>query len=167
MRYMIRERSFELGEDSDITDDDGQPVYSVDAKAWTLNNKAIIRDRAGMEVASVERQMIALQPIYHIRRAGVEVAEVRKKLFSPFVAHFTIDIPGPEDLEVTGSLWKHDYTFTRAGQEVATVSKHWVSLGDTYGVEIAPGEDDALILASMVAIDLAGDRERLAHRLSR
>ena len=40
------------------------------------------------------------------------------------------------------------------------VSKRWIALTDTYGVETAPGEDDVLILASVLALDVAEDRER-------
>ena len=44
---------------------------------------------------------------------------------------------------------------------VATVSKQWFTWTDTYGVEIADGEDDILILASTVVIDMVchGDDE--------
>ena len=160
MRYVIRERFFRLGEDSDITDEQGRPVYHVDGKVLSLRNTLIVRDLTGAEVAKVERQLIALRPTYHITRQGEEVAEVRKKLFSPFVDRFTIDIPGPHDLRVTGSLFEHEYTIARDGEVVATVSKRWLSLTETYGVEIAPGEDELLILASVLALDLAQDRER-------
>ena len=159
MRYVIRERFFRLGEDSDITDEQGQPVYQVDGKVLTLHDTLIVRDRAGTEVARVQRQLVALRPTYHITRQGQEVAEVRKKFFSPFVDRFTIDIPGPDDLSMTGDLFEHEYTITRADQVVATVSKRWLSLTDTYGVDIAPGEDDLLILTSVLALDLAEDRE--------
>jgi uncharacterized protein YxjI len=37
---------------------------------------------------------------------------------------------------------------------VATVSKRWFSIRDTYGIDISPGENDVLILASAVVIDL-------------
>jgi uncharacterized protein YxjI len=160
MRYIIRERFFHLGEDSDIADEQGQPAYRVDGKVLSLHNTLIVRDLAGSEVARVERQLVALRPTYHITRQGQELAEVRQKLFSPFVDRFTIDIPGPDDLAMTGSLLEHEYTITRGGQVVATVSKRWISLTDTYGVEIAPGEDDVLLLASVLALDLAEDRER-------
>jgi len=163
MRYVIRERFFRLGEDSDITDEQGRPVYHVDGKVLSLRNTLIVRDLAGAEVARVERQLIALRPTYHITRQGQEVAEVRKKLFSPFVDRFTIDIPGPHDLSVTGSLLEHEYTIARGGELVATVSKRWLSLTETYGLDIAPGEDDLLILASVLALDLAQDRERQEH----
>lgn len=160
MRYVIRERLFHFGEDSDITDEHGRPVLRVDGKVWTLHNTLIVRDLAGAEVAKVERQLIALRPTYHITRQGDELAAVRKHLISPFVDRFTIDVPGPHDLEVTGSLFEHEYTLSRDGRPVATVSKRWISLTETYGVDIAPGEDDLLILASVLALDLAEDRER-------
>lgn len=159
MRYVIRERFIHLGEDSDITDEQGQPVYQVDGKVLSLHNTLIVRDRRGSEVARVERQLVALRPTYHIMRQSQELATLRKKLLSPFVDRFTIDIPGPDDLSMTGSLLEHDYTITRGGDVVATVSKQWISLTDTYGVDIAPGEDDLLILASVLALDLAEDRE--------
>ena len=159
MRYVIRERFFGLGEDSDITDEQGQPVYHVDGKVLTLHNTLVVRDQGGTEVARVQRQLVALRPTYHITRQGQEVAEVRKKFLSPFVDRFTVDIPGPDDLSMTGDLFEHEYTITRGDQVVATVSKRWLSLTDTYGVDIAPGEDDPLILTSVLALDLAEDRE--------
>jgi uncharacterized protein YxjI len=36
---------------------------------------------------------------------------------------------------------------------VAEVSKKWFRLRDTYGVEIEPGQDEAVILMIVVAID--------------
>jgi len=160
MRYVIRERLFHLGEDSDITDDQGRPVFRVDGKVLTLHNTLIVRDMAGAEVARVERQLISLRPTYHITRQGQELAEVRKKLFSPFVDRYTIDIPGPHDLSVTGSIFEHEYTIERDNRVVATVSKRWISLTATYGVDIAAGEDDLVILATVLALDVAEDREQ-------
>jgi uncharacterized protein YxjI len=37
---------------------------------------------------------------------------------------------------------------------VARVSKKWFRLADTYAVDIEDGQDDVLILASAVVIDL-------------
>jgi uncharacterized protein YxjI len=163
MRYIIRERFFRLGEDSDITDEFGRPVLQVDGKVLSLHNTLIVRDMSGTEVAKVERELVTLRPTYRITQQGQKVAEVRKKLFSPFVDRFTIDIPGPDDMTMTGSLLEHDYIITRGDRLVATISKQWISLTDTYGVDIAPGEDDLLILCSVLALDLAEDRERRDH----
>ena len=164
MRYVIREQFFRLGEDSDVTDESGRPAFHVDGKVLTLRDRLVIRDPAGQEVASVHRKLIALRPTYEITVGGREVAEVRKHFFTPFRDSFTIDLPGPDDLEMTGSLLDHDFTIRRGDRTVATVSKHWLTIRDAYSVEVAPGEDDVLILASVLALDLAEDRERAQER---
>jgi uncharacterized protein YxjI len=158
--YLIRERFFRLGEDSDITDDHGRPAFRVDGKVLSLRNRLIIRDPDGREVAQVHRKLAALRPTYKVTVGGEEAAEVRKRLFTPFVDRFTIDVPGPDDLEMTGDLLDHEFTIRRGDQVVATVSKRWFSVRDTYAVDVAPGQDDLLLLASVLALDLAEDQER-------
>ena len=164
MRYIIREKFFHIGEDSTILNEAGQPVLEVDGKVLSLHDRLIVRDMAGNEVVTIHRRLLALRPTYEISRGGDTLATFRKRFFSPFVDRFTVDIPGPDDLEMTGSLFEHEYTISRAGQVVAAVSKSWFSLTDTYGVDIAPGQDDPLILACVLALDLAEDRERLRDR---
>jgi uncharacterized protein YxjI len=56
-----------------------------------------------------------------------------------------------------------EYTFTRSGGQVAEVSKRWFAFSDTYGVDIADGEDDVLILASAVVIDLVAHPDKQAN----
>jgi uncharacterized protein YxjI len=161
--YLIRERFFRLGEDSDITDEQGQPVLHVDGKVLSLRNRLVLRDPQGREVAQVQRKLVALRPTYQIALAGREGAEVRKHLFTPFGDQFTIDVPGPDDLEMEGNLLDHEFTIDRGGQPVARISKQWFSMRDTYAVDIASGQDDLLILASVLALDLAEDQERQQH----
>jgi uncharacterized protein YxjI len=161
--YVIRERFFRLGEDSDITDETGRPVLHVDGKVFSMHDRLVLRDPSGREVAQVSRKLVALRPTYEISVGGQEVAEVRKHFFTPFRERFTIDIPGPDDLEMVGDLFDHEFTIKRGDQTAATVSKRWLSLRDTYAVDVAPGQDDLLILASVLALDLAEDRERREH----
>jgi uncharacterized protein YxjI len=47
----------------------------------------------------------------------------------------------------------HEYQFKRDGDKVAEVSKRWFRMRDTYGIEVTPDADDALILACTVCID--------------
>ena len=56
-------------------------------------------------------------------------------------------------MKAKGNLVDHEYEIERDGDTVATVSKRWFAVRDSYGVEIAPGEDDALVLAITVCID--------------
>jgi uncharacterized protein YxjI len=153
--YLIRERFLDIGDDFDITDGDGTTLYHVDGKVLTLRSRLVIEDLSGQEVAAVHRHLIALRATYEITIGGEKAAEVRRKLFTPFREKFTIDIPGPHDLEMKGDLLDHEFTVERDGDEVATVSKKWFTIRDTYGVKIAPGENDLLILASVLALELA------------
>jgi uncharacterized protein YxjI len=157
--YVIRERMFRLGEDSDITDEAGQPVLQVDGKVLTLHNRLVLRDPAGREVGQVHRKLAALRPTYEITIDGNDVAEVRRHLFTPLGERFTIDVPGPSDMEISGDLLSHEFSIERDGQTVATISKRWLSMTASYAVDVAPGEDDVLILASVLALDLAIDAE--------
>jgi uncharacterized protein YxjI len=157
--YTIRERMFRLGEDSDITDQAGQPVLHVDGKVLSLHHRLILRDPAGREAGQVHRKLAALRPAYQITLGGKDVAEVRKHLLTPFGERFTIDLRGGGDMEIDGDLLGHEFTIQRDGQSVATVSKRWLSMTDSYAVDVVPGEDDVLILASVLALDLAIDAE--------
>lgn len=155
MRYLLRQHLLSFGDDFTIKDEHGEAVYKVDGRAFTLlREKLSFEDTAGAELAFIRERLIALTPSYEILRGGEVAAVVKKDLVNLFRVGFTVDVPGPDDLEATGSLLEHEYTFRRGGRVVATVSKRWFALSDTYGVDIAPGEDDVLLLASTVVIDL-------------
>jgi uncharacterized protein YxjI len=154
--YVIRERFFSIGDDFDIVDDHGDKVFHVDGKVFSVRNKLVIEDLSGAEVASVHRHLVALRPTYEVRIGGEKAAEVRKKkMFTPFREKFTIDVPGPDDLEIKGNLLDHEYTIDRGGREVAAVSKRWLTISDTYAVQIAADQEPLLILGSVLAVDLA------------
>ena len=157
--YVIRERLFRLGEDSDITNEAGQPVLRVDGKVLSLHHRLILRDPAGRETGRVHRKLAALRPAYEITIDGKDVAEVRRHLFTPFGERFTIGVHGGGDMQIGGDLLSHEFTIARDGQTVATISKRWLTMTASYAVEVAPGEDDLLILASVLALDLAIDAE--------
>jgi uncharacterized protein YxjI len=157
--YVIRERLFRLGEDSDITDEAGQPVLHVDGKVLSLHNRLILRDPAGREAGQVHRKLAALRPTYEITLGGKDVAEMRRHLLTPFGERFTLDVHGAGGMEINGDLLSHEFTIDRDGRTVAAISKRWLTATASYAVEVAPGEDDLLILASVLALDLAIDAE--------
>ena len=156
--YVIREKMFRLGEDSDITNESGELVLQVDGKIISLHQRLILRDPAGREVAQVHRKLAAFRPTYEITIDGKNVAEVRQHLFTPFGERLTIDVPGAGDMGISGDLFGHEFTIQRDGQTAATISKRWLSLTASYAVDVAPGENDLLILATVLALDLALDR---------
>jgi uncharacterized protein YxjI len=155
MRYAMKQKLFCLGDDYRILDQDGRDVYLVDGKAFVvLRKRLVFLDMAGTELAEIRQRLLTWGPSYDIIRGGHVVATVSKHLFTLMFCKFTVDVPGPDDLEASGSLFDYEYSFQRHGRVVATVSKAYFSWTDSYGVDIAKGEDDVLILASCVVIDL-------------
>lgn len=158
--YILRERFLGLGEDAEITDGHGVPVLYVEQKLLSVRDRLIVRDAAGTELAQVVRRVAALRPTYEVVIEGNQAAEVRRHFFTPYGDKFTIDIPGPHNLEIVGDLLGHEFRVKRGEQIVATVTHRWVSLRHTYAVEILPGENDLLILGGILATEMARDRDQ-------
>jgi len=162
MRYLMKQKLFAFGDDFTIRDEAGNNCYFVDGKALSIGDKLSFQDMSGAELAFIKQKLFSLSAKYEIYRAGDLYATVKKELFTLLKCRFFVDVPGPNDLEATGNFLDHEYTFERNGREVARVSKQWFTFADTYGVDIAKNEDDVLILASTVVIDMAchADRKR-------
>lgn len=159
MRYQMKEKLIALGQDFMIQDESGRDAFFVDGKAFSIGDKLVFKDMAGNELARIEQKLLSWGPTYEIYRGGQQVATVKKSLFTLFRSRFSVDVPGPDDLEAQGDFLDHEYTFTRGSQTVATVSKRWLSIRDTYAIDIAQGEDDILLLACAVVVDMASHKE--------
>ena len=162
MRYLMKQKLFAWGDDFHIRDADGREVFFVDGKAFSFGDQLSFQDLAGNELALIRQKLFSFGPTYEIHRNGALAAVIKKELFTFLSCRFMVDVPGPDDLEARGNFLEHEYTFTRGERVVATVSRQWFSFADTYGVDIAPGQDDVLILAGTVVIDMVchSDRKR-------
>lgn len=155
MRYLLKQKLFSLGDDFFIKDEAGKDVYFVDGKAISFGDKLSFQDADRKELAYIKQRVFSWGPTYEISRNGQVVATVKKHVFALFHHRFTVDVPGPDDLEAEGNFLDHEYTFRRGDDVIAQVSKKWFTLTDTYGVDVALGEDPVLILASAVVVDEA------------
>lgn len=152
-RYQMRQRLISLGEDFDITDEQGAPAFHVDGKLLRVRETFVIQDLQGNEIATIQEKMLAIRDSMSISRGGQNIATIRKAWIAPFRDKFVIDMNGSPDLVAQGSIFDHEYTISRGGETVAEISKQWFTFRDTYGISVRSGEDDGLILAIVVAID--------------
>ena len=159
VRYVLKQKFWGWGDDFRIQDAAGRDVFLVDGQAFSWGDKLSFQDTEGRELAFIRQRLLAWGPTYEIESQGRLIAVVKKKFFTLLHCRFTVDVPGPDDLEAEGSFLDHEYNLTRHGKQVAQVSKRWFALTDTYGVDIAEGEDDVLILATAVVIDMVCHQE--------
>lgn len=152
-RYRMRQRLISIGEDFVIEDAQGRPAFRVDGKVMRVRDTFEITDLQGREVVTVREKKLAIRDSMKLLRGGETIATVRKALISPFGDRFGVEVQGGEELKVKGDILDHDYEIRRGGRTVAEVSKKWFTLTDTYGIDIAQGEDEGLILGVVVALD--------------
>lgn len=153
MRYRIRQKLLSLGDDFSIYDDNGNRAFYVDGHFIGLTEKLTLYDHDGNAVALLRKRMVSLRHVYDLYRDGKLFATISKDLLTLFRDSFTVDVPGPNDYSVSGSFLDHEYAFHRRAGKVAEVSKAWFSVTDSYGVDVADGEDAVTILATVVVID--------------
>ena len=157
MRYIISDKLLTFCNDSTIKNEAGQPVFDVDGKALSVLNTLVVRDMEKNKIVTIKQKFPSISPTYEIIREGMESAEISKKLISPFVDRFTVNIPGPDDFHIKGAASEHEYTISSEDQVIATISKGWFKELETYVVDIASGQDDVLILSCVLVLDLVGD----------
>jgi uncharacterized protein YxjI len=147
-----KEEFWSWGNDFTITDEKGIGRFRVDGQAFSWGDKLSLQDMQGNELAFISQKLLSLRPCYQILIKGSVFAEVVKE-FSWFDQKFTLDVPGPNDYEIDGSFWQHEFEFNRSGRRVASVSKDYWGWTDSYGVNIVDGEDDVSILCCCIVID--------------
>jgi uncharacterized protein YxjI len=89
-----------------------------------------------------------------IERDDKTIATVRRAI--GWGDRFVIEVEGGKELKAHGDLKDREFKIERDGDRIAKVSKKWFRIRDSYGVQIRAKEDEALILAAVVAIEALG-----------
>ena len=150
-RYQMQEKLLSIGDDYWIEDESGQRAFKVDGKAVRVRDTFVLEDASGNEVAKIQGRKVNVRDTMNID-LGDHSATIHKAVVG-IRDRYKIDVDGGPDLSAHGNVVDHEYEIERDGDTIATVSKAWFRVRDTYGVEITPDQDDALILAITVCMD--------------
>lgn len=159
-RYKIRQKMLSIGDDFWIENQKGDRVFKVDGKALRLRKTLIFEDMQGNTLAKIQERLLPIKETMVVEDAeGNQLAVIKKGLIAPLGDHWSVNVRGGPDLDVQGNILDHEYSISERRNKVAEVSKAWFSLTDTYGVEIDDGQNDILILALAIAIDMMAHDE--------
>jgi uncharacterized protein YxjI len=159
-KYQMREKMFSVGDDYWIENSDGKRVFKVNGKAFRIRDTLVLEGADGKELFKIQERKLRVRDTMKVERDGETVATVQKKMIAPLRERYSVELEGGGSLTAKGNIVDHEYEFKRDGDKVAEMSKKWFRVRDTYGIEIAPGENDALILACTVCIDrMSHDRD--------
>jgi uncharacterized protein YxjI len=153
VRYKMQEKIFSIGDDYWIENDRGERIFKVDSKALRVRDTMIIEDRSGAELCKVQQKKLRVHETMEIERGRHTLATVKKALIAPLRQRYEVEVRDGDDLDLHGNILDHEYTVERGGKKIAEVSKRWFRVRETYGIEISPGQDDALILALVACLE--------------
>jgi uncharacterized protein YxjI len=154
-RYQMRQKLVSIGDDFYIENEQGQRVFKVDGKAARIADTLIFRDTHGNKLATIKEKIMRVKDTMEIEApTGGTLAVVKKAMITPLRERWAVKIGNGPDLEVQGNLTDHEYTIRNDRNVVAEISKKWFRARDTYGVTIQPGQNDILILAVTVAVEI-------------
>ena len=152
-KYVMREHLVAVRDDVAITDEEGEPVFSVDGRALQLRDMLVIRDRYDSVLFRIPQHELHRKNVMEIERDGGTAATIRRERTPGGHDHWTVAIPGGKTLQIRGSVPDHEYRVEADGRVMADVSKRWSRQPRTYGVTIPAGADDPLLLTIAAGVD--------------
>ena len=154
-RYQMQQKLIAIGRDFWIENEQGQKAFKVDGKALRIRDTLKFEDAHGTELCKIQEKKLRIKDTMEIEGPdGKVVAKVKKAIITPVRDRWSVKIGGGPDLEIQGNILDHEYRIGEGRQKVGEVSKKWFRVRDMYGVEVAEGQNDALILAITVAVDM-------------
>ena len=149
MKLYIKEKVFSWGDKFTVKDAYGEDKYIVEGEVFTFGKKLHVYDRSGREVAFIKQEVWSFLPRYYVFCGDRQIAEIKKE-FTFLFPRYTIDGLG---WEIDGSFMAHDYQITKQGRKIVTISKEWMTWGDSYELDISDPADEIVALAVVITID--------------
>lgn len=151
MKLYIKQKVFSFKDKFTVKDEYGQDKYFVEGEIFSFGKKLHVYDMAGNEVAFIQQKVFSFLPRYFVFVGERQIAEIVKK-FSLFTPKYEVAGLG---WQVTGNFIAHDYEVSDNGRPVVIIHKEWMTWGDCYVLDIVPGADEIVALATVLAIDCA------------
>ena len=154
-RYKMRQKLVSFGDDFWIENDQGQKTFKVDGKMLRVRDTLFFEDRSGKELCKIQTKVARIKDSMEIEGPrGERLAMVKKALITPVRDRWVVKVGNGPDLDVQGNILDHEYNIGEGRDKIAEVSKKWFRIRDTYGVQVEQGQNDVLLLAVTVAIDM-------------
>ena len=156
MKLYIKEKVFTWNDQFSVMDAEGLPKYTVEGEIFSWGKKLHVYDRNGAEVAFIKQELFTFLPRFTVYSNGREIAQVQRE-FSFLFPKYSIQGLG---WEIDGSFWEHDYQITQRGLPIVTITKEWMTWGDSYELDIRNPADEIIALAVVLTIDCVQEQQR-------
>ncbi|MGW0934361.1 LURP-one-related/scramblase family protein [Streptomyces sp. NPDC002666] len=160
MRLLVRERLFGIGDDYWIEDTDGRKVFLVDGKAMRVRDTFELKDAQGRIIVEIRQKLLSLRDTMLIERDGEQLAKVKRKRLSLLRNHYRVTLVDGTELDVSGKILDREFAVDYDGELLAQISRRWLTVRDTYGIDIVREDADAgLLIAVAVCVIVLAEKE--------
>ncbi|MGF7534701.1 LURP-one-related/scramblase family protein [Bacillus mexicanus] len=146
----MKQKMFSFKDAFHIYDRDEQEKFKVEGRFFSLGDSLQMTDSSGKSLVSIEQKVMSFLPRYEISIGNELVCEVTKKV-TFFKPKFEIS---KLSWEIDGDLWKNEFQITDGENVRMSVSKKWLSWGDSYHLQIANEEDVLICTAIAIVLDM-------------
>lgn len=157
MRYhMYRKVPLPVGQGVVFDDDEGRTRYIAELRPFIFHMTVGLSDNHGHDLLTIRLLNATMPPTHFEIMRGDEKTDVRQS-FEDGHQHYTATSASGERIEVAGDWHAKTFTFLRADRPIGRMVGEWYALQARYDIEVAPGEDEVLVLALALTINIANE----------
>lgn len=156
--YIIEQKIAALRDTFGIKDRSGNLLAYVKKKLVSWGPQFYFETPDGSKLGEMRGKVLTVRPTFEIYDSKGLVAVVKKKVLKLLGSEWWLeDSTGKEIARIKGNITAHEFSIQNpSGSTIAQIHKKWVSIRDSYGVEISSQEiDPYVILAYTIAMDHA------------
>lgn len=156
--YIIEQKIASLRDTFGIKDRSGNLLAYVKKKLVSWGPQFYFETPDGGRLGEMRGKVLAVRPTFEIYDPQGLVAVVKKKVLKLLGSEWWLeDSAGKEIARIKGNITEHEFSIQNpSGVTIAQIHKKWVSVRDSYGVEILSQETDPFVILSYtIAMDHA------------
>jgi uncharacterized protein YxjI len=160
MKFLVRDRLFDIGDDYWIEDENGDKAFLVDGKVLRIRDTLEIKDRSGRVLITIKKKILSVRDAMTLERDDEELAVVRKKALSLLRNHYRVKLSDGTELDVSGKILDREFAIEYDGELLAHISRKWFRVRETYAVNVVREDTDiALMIAVAVCVIHMDEKE--------
>ncbi|WP_241191839.1 LURP-one-related family protein, partial [Streptomyces sp. ADI97-07] len=119
------------------------------------------KDADGRVLVDIRQKLISLRDTMIVERDGAELAKVKRKRLSLLRNHYRVTLVDGTELDVSGKILDREFAIDYDGELLAQISRRWLTVRDTYGIDIVREDADVpLLVAVAVCVIVLADKEK-------
>lgn len=167
-QYIIEQKLAAMRDTYGVKEVNGNLLGYVKAKMISVGPKFWFEDTNGVHLGEVDGKVVSIHNEYEVKdRNGQVQARIKKKVLKLFGSEWWMeDAQGQRLAKAEGNFGGHEYRILAPdGSLIAQIHKKWVTIRDSYSIEVSRQDfDPFLILSYVVAMDHV-ERERSGMRV--